>query len=171
MRSAKRQNQGHARVSSSYSLAAPVLGWDAQSPIAAMKPGNAVTLDNWTPRPGYVEARRGFREQSVGLDHPVESLIIWTGGGEGNDQIFQCADGNIYDATEFGIAPGSAVYGSTVNSRIQYVNFSNDGGYWTICVNGSATPAITASNTCVCRARSSTSGADQSANRSRPASG
>lgn len=140
MRQALRYNAAKKQVSSSRSLAGPVLGWDAQSPLAAMKPGNAVTLDNWTPRPGYVEVRRGFREQSVGLADPSETGIVWRGGGPGLDQIFQVSGGDIYDASTLGGTPGSAVYSGLSNSRVQYTNFSNDGGAWTLCFDGEDTP-------------------------------
>lgn len=104
-----------------------------------MKPGNAYTLDNWTPRPGYVELRRGYREQSVGTD-PSETGIVWRGGGPGLDELFQVAGGNIYDATTLGGAPGAPVYTGLTNNRVQYTNFSNDGGAWTLCFNGSDQP-------------------------------
>lgn len=140
MRQALRTNVARKQVSNSKSLAAPVLGWDAQSPLAAMKAGNAVTLDNWTPRPGYVELRRGFREQSVGVPGPSETGIVWRGGGPSSDQLFQVSDGDIYDATILGGAPGMPVYSGLSNSRVQYINFANDGGEWALCCNGQDTP-------------------------------
>ncbi|WP_230681797.1 hypothetical protein, partial [Streptococcus pneumoniae] len=48
------------RVSIGKAIPAPVGGWDAQSPLANMPPENAVILDNFIPRAGYVELRRGF---------------------------------------------------------------------------------------------------------------
>ncbi len=47
-------------------------GWDAQSPLAAMPIQNAVILDNWIPRAGFVEIRRGFVPQQTGTPGPVE---------------------------------------------------------------------------------------------------
>lgn len=140
MRQALRTNASRQQVANSKSLAAPVLGWDAQSPIAAMKAGNAYTLDNWTPRPGYVELRRGFREQSVGVPAPSETGIVWRGGGPGQDQLFQVSGGGIYDATTLGGAPGAPVYTGLSNSRVQYTNFANDGGEWVLACNGAVTP-------------------------------
>lgn len=141
MRRALRAKAKRGQVARSHSLAAPVRGWDAQSPLAAMAAGNAVILDNWTPRPGYVELRRGFRAQSVGLANPSESGLVWRGGGPGMDEIYQVSGGAVYDATDLGVAPGSAVYsGLGSSSRVQYVNFSNDGGNWILCCNGTADP-------------------------------
>jgi hypothetical protein len=123
------------QVARTTSLPAPVLGWDAQSPLAAMKPGNAVVLDNWTPRPGYVEIRRGFRQQTVGLTNPVESLLVYRGAGAGNDQIYAVSGGVVRDSG------GSSAYSSIGSSnRVQYTNFANDGGDWILCCNGASTP-------------------------------
>jgi hypothetical protein len=140
MRQALRSNPSRRQVSNSASLAAPVKGWDAQSPLAAMKPGNAVVLDNFTPQPGYVGIRRGHREQSVGTPGPSETGIVWRGGGPGQDLLFQASDGDIYDANVLGGVPGVPVYTGLTNSRIQYINFSNDGGNWVLCFNGDDTP-------------------------------
>lgn len=140
MRQALKTNRARAQVSRSNSLAAPVKGWDAQSPIAAMKAGNAVVLDNWTPQPGYVELRKGYREQSVGLSDPSETGIVWRGGGPGMDQLFQVSGGDIYDASTLGGVPGAPVYSGLSNSRVQYTNFSNDGGFWVLGFNGADTP-------------------------------
>ena len=49
------------------SVPAPVGGWDTLSPIAAMPPDHAVLLDNWIPRPGYCEVRRGTQSFATGL--------------------------------------------------------------------------------------------------------
>lgn len=140
MRRALKTNRSREQVSRSHSLAAPVKGWDAQSPIAAMKPGNAVVLDNWTPRPGYVELRRGFREQSVGTPAASETGIVWRGGGPDQDELFQVSGGGVYDASVLGSPPGAAVYSGLTSSRVQYINFSNDGGYWVLCFNGEDVP-------------------------------
>ena len=41
------------------SIPASIKGWDAISSVADMPPDHAVQLDNFIPRPGYLEVRRG----------------------------------------------------------------------------------------------------------------
>lgn len=137
MRRAVYQNQSKGQTATARSVPAPVGGWDTESPLAAMPKQNAVILDNWIPRAGYVELRRGFIQQVTGLA-PVESLIAWRGDAAG-DKLFACAGANIYDVTSVG-SPGSALYASAASARWRYTNFSNDAGAFAIAVNGFNTP-------------------------------
>lgn len=121
------------------SIPAPVGGWDAQNALADMPPQNAVILDNWIPRPGYVEMRRGYINHATATVHPVETLIVWRGAANGSDKILACSNANIFDATTAG-AIGSSLYSSAVNARWQYINFANDAGAFSIAVNGANTP-------------------------------
>jgi hypothetical protein len=140
MRRALKTNKNRQQVSAGASLPAPIKGWDAQSPLAAMKPGNAVTLINWIPRPGYVEMRRGNRQQMVGFTDPVQSLIVWTGGGENMDKMFAVTGGSVYDASSLGSAPGEPDYAGLTSNIVESENFSNDGGVFMLCANGADTP-------------------------------
>jgi hypothetical protein len=135
MRTAVVANTRRQQVSVGRSIPAPVGGWDAQNPLADMPPENAPLMRNWIPRTGYVEMRRGYVEHV--LLPSVESLIVYRGGSP--DAIFACAGSDIIDVTASGSA-GSTVYGSAVNARWQYVNFSNDAGAFAIAVNGANTP-------------------------------
>lgn len=120
-------------------LPAPTGGWDAASPIAAMPIENAVILDNWIPRTGYCEVRRGFVSQVTGNPGPVESLMVYRGTAT-TDKLFCASNGNIYDVTVQGAALGAPVYTGATSNRWNYTAFANSAGSWLIAVNGSDTP-------------------------------
>lgn len=132
---AKRITQN--RVSIGRAIPAPVGGWDAQSPVADMPPENAVILDNWIPRAGYVETRRGSAAWSTGLTDPVETGMVLRGTGD--DQIFAASGDEIYDVSFSGDAPAE-VYTGTGGARFQWINFANDGGTFILAANGEADP-------------------------------
>lgn len=125
------------QTSDTAAIPAPTRGWNARDPVAAMKPDDAVVMDNWIPRAGYVEIRRGSNAWLSGLSFPVESLIAYR--GEGAEKLFAAAGTSIYDATTEGSA-GPAVHTGLSNARLQSVNFANDGGAWAVAVNGADTP-------------------------------
>ena len=79
------------QVSNGVSIPAPVGGWDAQSPLAAMPPQNAVILDNFIPRAGYVELRRGYAPWQLGTPLPVETGMVWRGPLDQADTILAAA--------------------------------------------------------------------------------
>ena len=127
------------RTSTGASIPAPVGGWDAQSPIASMPAENAWLLENWIPRPGYVEVRRGYEPWSIGPTSDVETLMVYREGGTSN-QIFAASAGDLYDVSSQGATAESVSSGYTSN-RWQWVNFANDAANtWLIACNGVDTP-------------------------------
>ncbi|MGD5071730.1 hypothetical protein QT865_22550, partial [Xanthomonas citri pv. citri] len=92
-------------------------------------------LDNFVPRAGYVEMRRGFVQQATGTPSEVQSLMIWRGGGPGLDKLFAAAGSVIYDATtpSSAVSPASTGYTS---AKFQYVNVSTLGGRFILAFNG-----------------------------------
>lgn len=134
----RRAREGGGRIAITRSVPAPVGGWDTESPLANMPKQNAVILDNWIPRAGYVELRRGYEGHVVGTSDPVEAMIAWRGDAAG-DKLFACAGSDIYDVTDAGVL-ASAVYASATSARWKSTNFSNDAGAWAIAVNGADTP-------------------------------
>lgn len=118
---------------------APVGGWDAQSPLSNMPAENAVTLDNWIPRNGYVEFRRGFRPWQTGLNLPVETVMVWRSNQAVPDEIYGASGSNIWDMSSDGESPVS-VYSTAINARWQWINFANDAGVFLIADNGSQSP-------------------------------
>ena len=143
IRQALKTNKQRIQQATSRSIPAPTGGWNAVDPLANMKPQFAVILDNWIPRAAYVELRRGSRIWCREAPAPVESLMIYRGDKAGGDQIYAVSGDQVYDATTLESTFTAPVYpaaGTLANSRIQYLNFSNDGGAFLICVNGADTP-------------------------------
>lgn len=128
------------RVSIGKAIPAPVGGWDAQSPLANMPPENAVILDNFIPRAGYVELRKGFVPWQEGLPLPTETIMVWRGGAISvADEIFAACGGSIYDVSNQNDTPAE-VYTGAGNARWQWINFANDAGTFLIAANGAAEP-------------------------------
>lgn len=133
-------NASQSRVTVGRTVPAPVGGWDAQSPLAAMPAENAVTLDNFIPRAGYVELRKGYVPWQTGLPLPVESLLVWRGGTSSiADDIFAACGGSIYDVSNSGDTPVE-VFSGAGNARWESVNFANDAGTFLIACNGQVDP-------------------------------
>lgn len=148
-----------APVSSLISRPAPVKGWNARDPIAAMKPDEAISLENWYPSASDVMLRKGIASHVTGIGNQVESLMAYN-TPDGTQTLFAAAGTAIYDATSAG-AVGAAVVSGLANSRWQHVNFTNSSGdsylccfngadsprYWNnsswITITGASTPAIT----------------------------
>lgn len=139
MRTALKRNSSIKQQISGGSMPAPVGGWNAKDPQAAMPRFDAVLLDNWIARPGFVEARKGSLDYAIGLPATVQSLLVWRGGGVGNDEIFAASGSAIYDVTDGGIV-GAGVVTGLANAMWQGVNFANDAGNWLLCFNGADTP-------------------------------
>jgi hypothetical protein len=60
------------------SIPASIKGWDQISSLADMEPDRAVQLDNWIPRPGYLEIRRGSQSWATGVGSgPVETIMAY----------------------------------------------------------------------------------------------
>lgn len=141
MRLTANAKTGHIGLAQGASIPAPVEGWDTVSPLANMKPTRAVALENWVPRPGWIELRRGFQLKATsGESGPVETLMAYNGKGSIN-QLFSIVGGTVYDnATS--AATATTVTGLT-NSRAQHKMFSNNSGnQFLIFVNGADTPKI-----------------------------
>lgn len=138
VRVAQRPNPQKQSTSLGTNIPAPTGGWDARSSIAAMPPSNAVILDNWIPRPGLVEMRRGYQPRVTGFAAPVETLIPFRSTA-GNDKLFAATGGNFYDVSTTG-ALGSPVAIGFTSNRWNYTGFANAAANWTIACNGADLP-------------------------------
>ena len=139
MRAALRPNPQRRQVSVGQSIPAPIGGWDASSPLAAMPIQNAQILDNWIPRAGYVELRRGFVPQQTGFGSPIETLMPYRGGPSG-DLLFAASGGKIYDVTTQNAPPGAPAYSGAGSNRWNSTSFANAAGAWIIACNGHDAP-------------------------------
>lgn len=101
---------------------APTDGWDAISPLASMDPKRAPILNNWIPRPGWVELREGYFPWVIlpSQTTPVETLMVRR--AEGLEQMFAAAGSNIYDVSTEAIF--SAVVTGLNSARWQYTNYT-----------------------------------------------
>lgn len=132
----KSKRGGRGEISGSKSLVAPIRGWNARDPEAAMKEGWALYLDNWWPTPTNVQLRKGAQDHKTGLGvQPVKSLAVWNPRGAATTKrLFACADTGVFDATAPG-AFGAAVTAIT-DGRVISVNFGTTGGSFLFLVNG-----------------------------------
>lgn len=126
--------QTQQRKSRSASIPAPVGGWNARDPLAAMDAMDAVIMENFFPRTTDVTLRKGFTNYSDGMTGDVETLITYN-KADGTNKIFACVGGNIYDVTVGGTV-GAAVVTGKSSARWQHVNFATTGGKFLILVNG-----------------------------------
>lgn len=127
-----------AQVSRAGSIPAPTGGWDAQNPLADMPQTNAVILDNFIPRPGYVEVRRGFVPLAINPPATPQALLTWN--GPTGDKLLACAGSSIYDVTSTAGPFPTPLYTAATSPRWIGVNFANAAGAFTIAVNGLDTP-------------------------------
>ena len=113
----------------------PTEGWDAISPLASMDPKRAPILDNWVPRPGWVELRQGFSPWNwLGSNSPVETLMVRRTVANA-DKMFAAMGSTIYDVTTLGTV--TAVVTGLSSARFQYINYTPANGTTVIqCVNG-----------------------------------
>lgn len=112
----------------------PTDGWDAISPLAEMDPKRAPILENWVPRPGFVELRGGYLPFANSMNSTaVETLMVYRSATQ--EKMFAAA-GSIITDVSAGSAGIVSVSGLN-NSRWQYVVFTPGGGTTVIqCANG-----------------------------------
>lgn len=106
-------------------IPSPVEGWDAISPLAEMDPKRAPILNNWVPRPGYVELRGGYIPfAGIPTQIPIETLMVYR--PPGTNAMFAAAGGSIYDVSDGG--SGTSVLTGFNSARWQYTNFTPPDG-------------------------------------------
>lgn len=123
-----RKSQGQQKTSfpqadvSAKIVRAPTDGWDAISPLSVMDPKRAPILDNWVPRPGWVELRGGYTLwHDAPTASPIESLMVRRAAT--GEQMFAASGNRIFDMSNLGGSAPSVRTGLT-NARWQYVNFT-----------------------------------------------
>lgn len=112
----------------------PTEGWDAISPLPSMDPKRAVALDNWVPRPGWVELRSGYDPWAWLMDDaPVDTLMVYRSGS--TEKMFAAMAASIFDVSALG--QHDAVVSGLSSARWQYVNFTPALGTTVLqCCNG-----------------------------------
>jgi hypothetical protein len=129
-------NGGIPRVNEVKSIPAPIGGWNARDPIAAMPEDDAVIMDNFWPTTSDVMLRNGWEPHATGIGDQVETVMAYNAQGATPDLLFAAGNGGIYDVTGTG-AVGAAEVTGLNSTQFQYVNFTNSSGTaYLICVNG-----------------------------------
>lgn len=125
------------------SIPASIKGWDQISSLAQMEADHAVQLDNWVPRPGYLEIRRGSRSWATGVGSgPVETVMAYNSPNTSFSKLFAVGGGAFYDVTTGGVAAITTVTGLSSN-RWQYCNFTNAAtSAWLPTANGVDAPRV-----------------------------
>lgn len=126
------------------SIPASIKGWDQISSLADMPPDHAVQLDNWIPRPGYLEIRRGSQQWATGVGTgSVETIMAYNSPNTSQSKLFATGnDGKLYDVTASGAASATTITGLSTQ-RFQYCNFTNAAvNAWLVAANGVDTPII-----------------------------
>lgn len=115
----------------------PVKGWNAIDPLSNMQPDFAPILDNWVPRPSWIELRGGYNAWGQGLGvTPVETLIAYNALTTSANQLFAACGGSIFDVSTYGSVTLATSLSFTSN-RFQTVAFQPAGGSkYQFLVNG-----------------------------------
>lgn len=121
---------------------APIGGWNNIDPLAHMEPKYAITLQNWVPRPGWIEVRGGSNvwNQSISGNSPVQSLMVYRPTGVGNtEKLIAACGAGLFDVSVNGT--NTLIQGGFTSSRFQYINYTvpNSTSYLYV-VNGVDTP-------------------------------
>lgn len=127
----QRANRG-LKKASTYSIPAPVGGWNVRDPLAAMKETDAILLENFFPTAGGVDLRPGAVSWSTGFASPPQTLMYWN--GLASQKMFAATATGVYETTLAGAVGASAT--ALTNGRLSFVNFNVLGGAYLIAVNG-----------------------------------
>ena len=127
------------QVSQSYSLPAPVGGWNTRDGAANMSELDATILTNWFPETTDIRVRKGYEDYVTGITGTVESLMVYN-AEDGTQTMFGAAVDSFYDMSSAG-AVGAAVVSSLTNAHWQHVNFTiSSGTSYLCCFNGTDAP-------------------------------
>lgn len=123
-------------------LPAPIGGWNARDAVSAMKPEDALVLENIIPgqgrvrlRPGYLVYATGITGVAGGQVPAVETLMEYA-PPSGLKKLFAACGTGIYDASSPGGVP-AAVQSGLTSARWASVMMASAAGTFLCAVNGS----------------------------------
>lgn len=116
---------------------APVGGWNARDPLAAMGAQDAVTLDNWFPRVADCTIRGGTTNHVTGFASRPASLMTYL-PPSGSNKMFASTNAGVFDVTSAG-ALGAAVAACT-NGYWNWTQMGVSGGTYLMMFNGTDKP-------------------------------
>lgn len=113
---------------------APVGGLNARDSLSAMKPEDALILDNFVCRATTVDVRKGQIDHVVGFgpSEVIECLMSYRAAP--NDRMFAASDLGIYDVTTHGTV--GAKVASCTQGRWEFIEGGNAGIHYLLAVNG-----------------------------------
>lgn len=124
--------QAGQRSGSTASIPAPIGGWNARDPEAAMKATDAVWLENWWPGTADISVRKGAEYHVTGLPGNVQSLLGYSSPTK--SQLFAATPTALYDVTY----PEAAieVVSPLTSGKFCHAHFTVAGGTYLLAVNG-----------------------------------
>lgn len=140
MRVVRKPKPTRAAVSRTETYPAPVRGLNYLAPLAAMKPTDALRLDNLFCQPSAVVIRKGSVTQATGLPAAVETLATYTGVSSAQKRFAFCGT-EMYDVTSSG-AVGAAVLTGLSNAYWSFTQVSNTAGNYLFACNGADSARI-----------------------------
>lgn len=149
---AKTKRQARQLIDIVQTIPAPTLGWNARDPVASMRRGYAIHLENWFPGASKVFTRKGAVSWATGLPSAVKALAAYN-KADGTAKLFGATDTGIYDCTTSGAV--GAVSSVITNGALLTANYTTTAGTYLFAVNGTdsiryydgATWTVTASYT------------------------
>ena len=123
------------RTSLTVTVPAPVGGWNARDPLAAMPSTDAVILDNIFPDTGVCRVRQGQENYITGIGL-VRTLAEWS--GPSTHKLIAAASNTFYDVSVQGTA--SAMSPTMSTCAWQSSMFGTPAGSYLYFVNGEDTP-------------------------------
>jgi hypothetical protein len=130
---ARAKARGRQQISDKHSVSSPVKGLNAYDALANMRPDDAVSLDNWYPRPSYCEIRGGSVSWATGMAGTAKTLAVYNSIA-GTSQLFCATNSGVYNVSAGG-AVGASV-ASRTNGKHQWLMFGDGTSNWLIMVNG-----------------------------------
>lgn len=114
------------------SVPAPIGGWNARDPEAAMAETDATVLENWLPGTGDVQLRKGAENHVTGFAATPKALMAYASAT--TDKLFAANSSGIYDVSSAGALGAAAI--ACTSGEFQYTNVTVPGGSYLVAVNG-----------------------------------
>lgn len=128
------------QTSTMRTLPAPLGGWNARDSLVAMKPTDAITLDNWfVDQTGDLRTRGGRTEHASGLGSAVHTLMTYQASVSDPARMFAVAGGSIFNVTNLG-AVGAAVVTGLTSPYVESCTMTVLGGAYLFIGNGVDAP-------------------------------
>lgn len=130
-----RPNKAKVPTSKPAFLPAPTAGWYVGDNLSTAPPGTAYVLNNAFPQLDYVRMRGGSVAYATGMPNAaVSSLMPFNSGA--SSKFFAVCNGGIYEVTGSGAVGAAAVSGLSTSALMEFIQFTNTGATWLMCVNG-----------------------------------